>query len=566
MAKKNKKPKSKSKPTPKPAGRREVKLEDLEAILERARTAPLGQADLQTLRSAVDTLAFLTRELETKGASIRRLRRLLFGASTEKTSNVLGETAAANDAEDQAPNPSNEADTSTDESQGPGPTPEPKPKAKGHGRNAASAYRGAKRIPVSHDSLEPGNRCPDCGSGKLHRMQAPKVLVRVTGMAPLRAEIYELERLRCGLCGRIYTAQSPPGVGDEKYDETASSMIALLKYGCGVPFHRIEKLQHHLGIPLPAATQWELVDAAAELIAPAHDELIRQAAQGDVLHNDDTRMKILEVATPSDEEGTERTGTYTSGIVATGKGHEIVLFFTGRRHAGENLADVLAQRAAELPRPIQMCDGLSHNTAGDFEAVLARCTAHARRKFVEVAESFPEEVAFVLQTLREVYRHDAEARENELSAEDRLALHKKSSQPLMEALEHWLEEQIEERRVEPNSSLGESIAYMRKHWAELTLFLREPGAPLDNNICERALKKAILHRKNAMFYKTQNGARVGDMFMSLIHTAELCDADPFEYLVTLQRCHEHVAEDPSEWMPWNFESRLDELPANSTPA
>ncbi|MBK8977690.1 MAG: transposase [Planctomycetes bacterium] len=87
----------------------------------------------------------------------------------------------------------------------------------------------------------------------------------------------------------------------------------------------------------------------------------------------------------------------------------------------------------------------------------------------------------------------------------------------MAALEGWLEDQIEDRKVEPNSSLGESIVYMRKHWAGLTLFLREPGAPLDNNICERALKKAILHRKNAMFYKTPNGARVGDLFMSLIH-------------------------------------------------
>ena len=562
MAKKRK-PKS----TPKPTGCRDVKLDHLEAILERARTAPLGEADLQTLRSAVDTLAFVTRELEMKGASIRRLRRLLFGASTEKTSKVLGEQAATDEAGDERSDPSNEADASTDDSRMPDPGPrlQPKPKPKGHGRNAASTYRGAKKINVCHESVERGDRCPDCGRGKLHRMATPKVLVRVTGMAPLCAEVYEIERLRCGLCGTIYAAKPPPGVGDEKYDETAASMIALLKYGCGVPFNRLEKLQHNLGIPLPAATQWEVVAAAADLIAPAHEELIRQAAQGDVLHNDDTRMKILEVATPTEEDGAERTGTYTSGIVATGEGHDIVLFFTGRRHAGENLADVLAQRAAELPRPIQMCDGLSHNTAGDFEALLARCTAHARRKFVEVAESFPDEVAFVLQTLRRVYRHDDEARERKLSADDRLALHQARSQPLMDDLGCWLEEQIEERKVEPNSSLGESIAYMRKHWTALTLFLREPGAPLDNNICERALKKAILHRKNAMFYKTQNGARVGDLFMSLIHTAELCGADPFDYLVALQRHHQRVAETPGDWMPWNFEATLEKFRVDASP-
>jgi hypothetical protein len=168
---------------------------------------------------------------------------------------------------------------------------------------------------------------------------------------------------------------------------------------------------------------------------------------------------------------------------------------------------------------------------------------------VEVAESFPDECAFVLQTLREVYRHDNEARELELSPGDRLALHQARSKPLIDELERWLAEQTEERKVEPNSSLGNSIAYMRKHWAGLTLFLREPGAPLDNNICERALKKAILHRKNAMFYKTQKGARVGDLFMSLIHTAELCGADPFDYLVALQRHHQRMAETPGDWMP-----------------
>src|SRR5690606_4085252 len=143
----------------------------------------------------VDTLAFVTRELEMKGASIRRLRRLLFGASTEKTSKVLGETAAPGEAGDEGADPSNESDTSADQTQEPGPEPEPKPKRKGHGRRSASAYRGAKKIIVSHDSLERGDPCPDCEGGKLHRMAEPKVLVRVTGMAPLRAKVFELERL-----------------------------------------------------------------------------------------------------------------------------------------------------------------------------------------------------------------------------------------------------------------------------------------------------------------------------------------------------------------------------------
>ncbi len=122
----------------------------------------------------------------------------------------------------------------------------------------------------------------------------------------------------------------------------------------------------------------------------------------------------------------------------------------------------------------------------------------------------------------------------------------------MEALHEWLDRQFEEKTIEPNSSLGEAITYMRNHWKELTLFLRKPGAPLDNNVCERALKKVILHRKNALFYKTQNGARVGDLFMSLIHTAELSGANTFDYLCELQRHVKRVKEAPGQWMPWNY--------------
>jgi hypothetical protein len=308
---------------------------------------------------------------------------------------------------------------------------------------------------------------------------------------------------------------------------------------------------------------------AADLLAPAWDELIRQAAQGDVLHNDDTTMKVLELtaeqrrAAAADEETDARTGVFTSGIVATRGGHRIALFFTGRQHAGENLADVLAQRAAELAPPIPMCDALPTNTAGDFDTIVANCLAHSRRRFVDVVDHFPAEVRHVLETLREVYRNDALARAR--APDERLRFHQTESGPRLASLETWLRQQLAEHTVEPNSGLGDAIAYMLKHWAKLTLFLRVPGAPLDNNVCERALKKVILHRKNALFYKTLAGARVGDVFMSLIHTAELNGIAPFEFLVALQRHQQDVAHTPSEWMPWNYEATLTALRSPAGP-
>jgi hypothetical protein len=88
----------------------------------------------------------------------------------------------------------------------------------------------------------------------------------------------------------------------------------------------------------------------------------------------------------------------------------------------------------------------------------------------------------------------------------------------MKTLREWMEAQFSQHFVEPNSGLGKAITYFLRHWKGLTAFLRDAGSPLDNNICERALKRAVLHRKNALFYRTLHGSEVGDLFMSLIHT------------------------------------------------
>jgi hypothetical protein len=346
-------------------------------------------------------------------------------------------------------------------------------------------------------------------------------------------------------------------------------MVALLKYGVGVPFHRLERLQANVQIPLPASTQWEMVAETAAVLQPAFDELIRQAAQGEVLHNDDTTMTVLSLAPAAraraehpdadpDPEAVPRarTGVFTTGIVSQVQGQRLALFFTGHRHAGENLARVLAERAADRGPPIQMCDALSRNLPKPLEVVLGHCLAHARRKIVDVTPSFPVECRHILETLGEVYRCDADARVSGLTPADRLAAHQARSGPLLEELHAWLVDQIDAHRIEPNSGLGEAITYFRKHWTPLTLFLRVPGAPLDNSICERALKKAILHRKNALFYQTPTGAHVGDLFMSLIHTCELAGANPFDYLTALQQHRDALAATPAAWMPWNYPETL----------
>lgn len=524
----------------------EIRREDLDRLLERARPA-LTEPEYQQLKAALDTLVYLTQLLGKKNTTIQRLRQILFGASSEKTAEVLKSLVGTNrSAADGKPGESGAASATEGAAAA---------KAPGHGRNGAKDYPGARTVALEHPSLKASEACPECQRGKLYEME-PGVLVRVTGQAPLGATIYELQKLRCNLCLEVFNTPAPEGVGPQKYDAGAASMIGLLKYGSGMPFYRLAGLQHSLGIVLPASTQWDIVDQGEKSLKPAFEELIRQAAQGEVIQNDDTSAKILARMKQAQENSTEakaeRTGVFTTGILSRQDERTIALFFTGKGHAGENLAQVLAQRAADLGPPIQMCDGLEHNVPKAFQTILSNCLTHARRKYVEVAPRFPEECRFVIQTLAQVYRNDAQCKQQQLSAQERLAFHQEHSGPPMDTLKSWMTEQIEQHKVEPNSGLGEAIGYMNKRWKELTLFLRKAGALLDNNSLEQALKRAILHRKNAYFFRTDRGAQVGDTFMSLIHTCALGEVNAFEYLRALLENAPAVSASPGQWMPWNY--------------
>ena len=282
-----------------------------------------------------------------------------------------------------------------------------------------------------------------------------------------------------------------------------------------------------------------------------------------MLHNDDTPMQVLELTKklkhqqPLREDDPERRGVFTTAILSRAEGRpHIALFFTGPYHAGENLRTLLARREMELPLPIQMCDPLSRNMPEDLRVIIANCLVHARRNFVEVVSAFPAEVKYVVECLKKVYKIDADAKQQQLSPDERLKLHQQQSGPVMDQLRSWLQERLDNKLVEPNSSLGDAITYMLKHWERLTRFLKVPGDPLDNNLCEQTLKMAIRHRKNSYFYKTMRGATVGDLYMSLIDTCYLSGADPFDYLTELQRNQERVRAAPGDWLPWNYRQQL----------
>ncbi len=423
-----------------------LNLDEVESLIKRVEAGHLQDGDYEIIKSMADTIVCLNQALDNKSTSIKRLLKMLFGIKTEKKDKVFKnkDTESSDSKDDHSDNPqvSGDADKPLDD--------KPDQKPKGHGRNGTDKYTGANRQSISHQELKHGDLCPLCPKGKVYKLKIPGVVVRISAQAPMSATIYDLEKLRCNLCGEVFTAIAPGGITGKHYDESAKAMISILKYGCGFPWYRMEKLQESLGVPLPASTQWDKVESAADLIYPVFDELKRQAAQGSILHNDDTPMKILELMEENKTKSKkDRTGIFTTGIISVlDEDKKIALFFTGRNHAGENIGSLYQIRDQEKGPPIQMCDALSRNASTQFETIMANCLTHGRRGFVDVAENFPDECRYVIEVLAEVYKIDDKTKKQSMSSEKRLKFHQLHSGPLMEELNIWLNKQIDDKLVE----------------------------------------------------------------------------------------------------------------------
>ncbi len=447
-------------------------------------------------------------------------------------------------------------------------------KVHGHGRNGASAYTNAKHVFHTLPGIV-GTLCTACRLSNMTRYRE-KIIIRINGQPLFGAEAHHYEQSRCRNCGRVVRAQGPAGVlegiGTDyiRYDWSACAMLIVMHYFGGAPFKRLESLHGGWGIPLPDANQWDVVTASDDLLLPLYRALERHAIQKATnFRIDDTGSMVIALQQQIQAEiaHLQRLGESTqdvrTGINATGLYWEtpngpIILFFTGRHHAGEIVDQLLQHRELSSPKLVKCTDGASKNfdhEQGD-KVVESTCNAHALLKFRAIKEKYPTEYALAGRVYSQVFDNDDRAKALELTPVDRMLFHRQHSMPLMKELKEMCQQKVAGKLVEPNSPLWEPLTFVINQWDRLTRFCEAPGVPLDSNLVEQALIIPVRYLAGSFNYKTEDGAVVGDHHMSLIATARAHELEPVAYLTECLRCHEDLAQRPEHYLPWLYKERL----------
>jgi transposase len=528
-------------------------VDERSALISGIEQCNLSEESKAIILGLIDFNSWLQHQLLEKSISISRLKTMVFGEpviTKRNQSRTKANTLKPNDICNK-PAQNNHIDNICDIAN------TSKPKSNRGGRMGYDRYLNSDYVNVSHTKFKPGEPCPTLCGGKLWSV-APGNVIKISGQGFAKATHYKIEKLRCNLCDFYTTAKLPDNVSNDKYDYAFKSQLCVLKYYLGLPLYRIQAYQNLQGIPLPDSTQWDLIEQVADCVYPVFNRLVYLAAQGRLAHLDDTNVRILSNITSNKllDNKNSRRGTFTTGVISYYKKYKIYLFYSGKKHAGENMGDLLSQREGDLPPIHYMCDALSRNKPKDTDVILINCLAHARRKFVEVQEFFPEESQYIVNQFAIIYSNDARTKELGLTPKDRLKYHQEYSRPVLDQLKQYLQDKLDNNLIEANNSLGKAMRYTLKHWHALTQFIRLEGAPLDNNILEASLKIPIRIRKNAMFFKTEHGAYVGSILLSIIQTCSAAKVNPVDYLTTLQENKSQIFKEPDNWLPWNYNSQL----------
>lgn len=521
----------------------EVSNEELEAFLARLKPQVLDN-EYKIAESLVHTLLELSDAHTHSKAKVRALLKQIFGEFTSEK--MFSE----------APVPATDSKTAKP----------PSKKPREGGLRSADSFTGAKREEIVFGPKRP-ELCPKCQQ-KIHKTE-PRHLIRFAAAPPVSATVYEVERLRCRHCEAIVEADIPNEVGTEKYDSSVYPWLGYSRYRLGIPMYRLAQCQEQAGVPLPVQTQYMLLATGVELLRSVFDLMELLASQSFVFISDDTPNKILKLKLRQDESGKVRKGVYTSAIQATLEDQtEIALYYTANRHQGENMGALLRRRDARANKiPLHMTDGSSHarpkgmgersedDEAGHLQVKVARCLVHARRRIFKIREDYREPCDYLLKLFSQIFKVEEELVRNKASPKERLEKHTRESAPAMEAILKYCQDSLQQKIVEPNSTLGSAMRYITEDYDALSLFLHDPDSPLHTNSVERMIKDVARHRKNSLFFRTLNGAQTGDIWLSVIKTCEVNGVRPWEYLKDLFQKNTPETISPQHWLPWVWAQR-----------
>jgi transposase len=550
----------------------EVTLEELYAVHQRIGQEQLAASDWRVVGACV-----WKEVMRVKGLQDRKATKIAAAAAASSEASEVGADDASSEAGASTSSDTNAtgcSEEATSPAKEPSLEPAEQSKPKGHGRNGASAFRTAQHDLHALALGVIGAACSACQIGKMGRYRE-KIIVRILGQPMFRAEQHHYEQARCRNCGRVVRADGPAcvheGVGTEyiRYDWSACAMLLFMHYTGGDPFKRLESHHAGWGVPMPDANQWELVDKADDLLLPLYRALEQHAIQRATnFRIDDTGSMVISLKKQIAAElaalraqGKSTKGVRT-GINATGSYWEtpdgpVVLYYTGRHHAGEVIDQFLGRRLASSAPLVKCTDGASKNFdhAHADKLVEATCNAHALLKFRDLKDKYPAEYAEAGKIYSEVFDHDDTAKARELSPVDRMLFHRQHSKPLLLQLKKMCEEKVTSKSVEPNSPLWEPVTFILNQWERLTLFCEVPGVPLDTNLVEQALIVPVRYLAGSFNYHTENGAVVGDHAMSLIATARAHGVEPVAYLTECLRSHEDLRKRPEHYLPWVYRTR-----------
>jgi len=518
----------------------DIDFKELTALIERVEQAiehdlALSVSDMKLLLCAITTLCTLQSKMEQHDITLHKLRKLVGMVKQSEQRSSESKTSKKKSKQTKSVKKKK--------------NPRKKPKIVHH---------------VFRENMR-GSVCPECQLGKLYPFTSAKLL-RVTGHAPFEATQHIIEQLRCNACQRVYKAPLPADVledGDEnqEYSYTARALMAINKFYTGTPYNHQENLTDMLGYYISASTIFDQCEYVANDSMPVFYELKRVAAKAELFLTDDTHNRILEQQPefrdkPNGKGQILRTGIFSSGLIATGDGHDIILFETSLGHAGEHLESILEHRPAGLSPPKVMSDALSSNTIRKTIVIICYCNAHARRQFYDLEKLHPEEIGWVLDTYGKIWENETIIREKQMDDAQRLAYHQEHSLPVMVSLYEWTQKKAKSEGFEEHSALGKAVKYFLKYYKGLIMFCNVLGAPIDNNRMEEKLKIVIRGRKSSHFYKTVNGAGVANVLISLIATASQAGESGYDYLVALQKNRDAVKAHPKNWLPWNYQKTL----------